>query len=279
MPYIKEVFIAPLVVEVKKYHTYQAGRKERMPKVNPTDEAHQKANERAARVKLYRYIVTNFKRDDIRIDLTYADPEPTPEEAEKRRAAFIRRLKYRYQKAGKELKAIWVAEREGHRIHHHLIVNNVGIGRDKIQECWPWATFNYRSVRFYDGSPEDALRLTEYLLKETSESVKEGKIKRRWGMTRNLEKPHVTKKKIYARSWKEMPKPKEGFQIVKLENGVTLDGFPYQFVRQFAIENFSLGRKKNGRTGKKSKGTKAGPQNRRPGRKAERRGKNHLHRR
>ena len=62
---------------------------------------------------------------------------------------------------------------------------------------------------------------------------------------------HITKKKIYARSWKDVPKPKEGFQIVKLENGVTLDGFPYQFVRQFAIENFTLGKKK------KLKGNKA----------------------
>lgn len=260
MPYIMEIFKAPLVYEVKKYHTYRTGRKERLPKEKPTDEAHQKANERAAKKKLYRYLVTNFKRDDIRIDLTYADPEPTPEEAEKRRAAFIRRLKYRYKKKGKELKAIWVTEKEGHRVHHHIIVNNEGISRDEMQECWPWATLNYRSVRFYDGSPEDALRLTDYLLKETNESIKEGLIKRRWGMTRNLEKPHVTKKTIYARAWKDNPKPKEGYQIVKLENGVTLDGYPYQFVRQFAIENFTLGKeggKKNDQQKKRSKKKRA----------------------
>ena len=85
MPYRKEIFQAPGIYEVKKYHTYRlGGNRVRGPNIQKTDEGLKKRNSRRAKTKLYRLIATNFKRDDLRIDLTYANPEPTAEEAKNR---------------------------------------------------------------------------------------------------------------------------------------------------------------------------------------------------
>lgn len=94
MPYRKEIFQAPGIYEVKKYHTYRlGGNRVRGPNIQKTDEGLKKRNSRRAKTKLYRLIATNFKRDDLRIDLTYANPEPTAEEAKNRIRKFIRDLR------------------------------------------------------------------------------------------------------------------------------------------------------------------------------------------
>ena len=100
MPYRKEIFQAPGIYEVKKYHTYRLGGG---PNIQKTDEGLKKRNSRRAKTKLYRLIATNFKRDDLRIDLTYANPEPTAEEAKNRIRKFIRDLRKKYKKKNAEL--------------------------------------------------------------------------------------------------------------------------------------------------------------------------------
>jgi hypothetical protein len=94
----------------------------------------EKGNSRRAKEKLYRLMVTNFKRDDYRIDLTYAEPAPDPGTALDRIRKFIRQLRSKYRKKKEELKYIYVTEYRGHRIHHHVLINAVeGIGRKKSE--------------------------------------------------------------------------------------------------------------------------------------------------
>lgn len=240
MPYRKEIFTAPGVREVKKYHTWRlGGKKTRARNEKETDPAAKKVNARRAKEKLYRLIITNFRRDDYRIDLTYSDPPPEPKEAVRRMQRFIRKLRQVYRKKGAELKYIYVTEHTGHRIHHHLIVNQAeGIGRKEIAALWPYARLNYRSFRFFDGAPEDCRRLADYLIKETSQTIREkGAVQKlRWCASKNLKKPDVKYVTIYSRHWAERPKPARGYQIREVENGYTAEGYPYQICRMVRVQ-------------------------------------------
>lgn len=239
MPYRKEIFTAPGIREEKKYHTYRLGGKHtRAANYQKTEEAVQKGNSRRAKEKLYRLMVTNFKRDDYRIDLTYAEPAPDPKTALERIRKFIRQLRSQYRKKKEELKYIYVTEYRGHRIHHHVLINAVeGIGRKEIGELWPWAKLNYRSFRLFDGGVEDCQRLAWYLLKETDKSIRDPDSiqKLRWCASKNLKQPKIRKQTIYSRHWKEKPKVPKGYQLAEMENGYTTDGYPFQFYRLIRI--------------------------------------------
>lgn len=239
MPYRKEIFTAPGIREIKKYHTYRLGGKHtRADNYQKTEEAVQKGNSRRAKEKLYRLIVTNFQRDDYRIDLTYAEPEPDPGTALERIRKFIRQLRSKYRKKKEELKYIYVTEYRGHRIHHHVLINAVeGIGRKEIGGLWPWAKLNYRSFRLFDGDPEDCRRLAWYLIKETDESIREeGAIQKlRWCASKNLKQPKIRKQTIYSRKWSEKPKAPKGYQLEEAVNGYMSDGYPFQFYRLIKI--------------------------------------------
>lgn len=82
------------------------------------------------------------------------------------------------------MKYIYVTEYKGHRIHHHLLINaSMKIQRKDIREKWPWGELNYRSFRYFDGTPEDCRRLAEYLCKETDETIREpGAVQKKDGM-------------------------------------------------------------------------------------------------
>lgn len=240
MPYRKEVFTAPGIREVKKYHTARlGGKKTRAPNEKRTEAAAQKINARRAKEKLYRLLVTNFHRDDYRVDLTYGDPLPEPEEAVKRIRKFIRKLRDLYRKKGEELKYIYVTEYVGHRIHHHLILNRVeGIGRKEIGAIWPYAKLNYRSFRLFDGEASDCAALADYFIKETATAIRreDAVQKLRWCSSKNLKKPDVKYTTIYSRNWTKKPKPPKGYQITDVEDGYTADGYPYQFCRMICIQ-------------------------------------------
>lgn len=238
MAYMKETFVAPGIIEIKRYHTYRlGGRATRKENSRATPEQIQKNNSRRAREKLYRLIATNFTRDDIRLDLTYGGEEPTPEKAKEDIRKFIRKLRKLYKSKGLELKYIYVTEHVGHRVHHHLLINFIPCKRSELQALWPYSKFNYRSMRDYDGTPEDARRVAEYLTKETDETIRDPKAiqKQRWCASKNLKQPKVHKQKIRARRWNEQPKPLPGYQLVDLYNGITMDGYPFQSYRQLDL--------------------------------------------
>ena len=262
MSFVKEIFRAPGIIEIKRFHSWNFGRSFRRNKnINITPESMQKANERRSREKLYRLIATNFKRDDVRLDLTYAGEEPDGETAIKRLKAFIRKLRALYKTHNQELKYIYTTEHRGHRIHHHLLINSIGLSRDEINSCWKYSLFGYRAMRFYDGAPSDARALAEYFTKETSKTMKdEDSIQRvRYVASKNLKTPDVTKVKIYTRSWKERPYVRKGYQIVDLENGFTNDGYPFQRYTMVKIGVIPIGSEKfehRDKSHSKSKGAK-----------------------
>ena len=85
------------------------------------------------------------------------------EQAKKDIQNFIRRLKRRYKREGRELKYIYVAEGKT-RIHFHMILNNaIDLYSDELNELWQ---YGMHKIVLYQGRAEDAVRLASYFVKE-----------------------------------------------------------------------------------------------------------------
>lgn len=234
MAYRSEIFIYPGGKEVKKYHTCRlGGKKTRLPNYNKTPEDVQKVNARRAAEHLRRIILTNFKRDDIYLTLTYAHEPENYKAAKKSITKFLRKLRRYYRKHGKELKYIYTTEGKGKRIHHHILLNyEDGLcTRSLIQELWPEGIINYYSYHHYDGGEEDAKRLASYLIKESEGAVREGDQKTRYVASRNLKKPIIHYRTIHSKNWKERPKAPEGMELYEVINTYTNEGYPLQLAR------------------------------------------------
>ena len=227
MPYREEIFTAPGYREVKKYFAWRiGGKKKRLPNWNPTPEKQQAANRRRAEEKLSRIILTNFRRDDLYVTLTY-EKEPDYEMAKKKLGNFLKRLRREYKKRGKELKYVYTTEYRGKRIHHHLIIND-GVTRSECESIWGEGMINRYGFQRYDGSPDDAKNLAGYLVKEAARMVRDGKQKKMWVASRNLTPPKVVRRTIHARTWRETPRPPEGMELIEVKNLYTAEGFPMQ---------------------------------------------------
>ncbi len=234
MPYRKEIFAYPGGQEVKKYFTPRlGGKKTRLPNFNPTPEDVKKVNSKRREENLRRIILTNFKRDDVYLTLTYAEEPESYEDAKKKLSKFLRTLRRKYRKAGKELKYIYTTESRGKRIHHHLLLNYEDgfCSRDLIQECWKEGMINYYAYLHYDGGPDDAKRMASYLIKETGRTIGEGEQKRSYIPSRNLKKPKVYYRTIHSRNWKERPSSPKGMELYEVINTYTNEGYPLQLAR------------------------------------------------
>lgn len=238
MAYREEIFQAKGIIERRKYHTCRlGGTKERLPNYRPSTEKTQEWNLKRAEKKLYRTIFCNFNRDDLYVTLTYKD-EPTYEQAKKNITNFIRRLKRRYKKQGKELRYIYTTEYRGKRIHHHLLIN-AGITRAEINNVWGLGLISHFAFQYYDGNFDDAKRLASYFIKESQRNVREGKQKLRWVGSKNLIQPKIHYRTIQSRHWKDEPKSPKGYVRTELINGYTDEGYRYQFARYIRVENFT----------------------------------------
>ena len=257
--YVQEVVQAGPVIETRKYHTsrYSIPSIPRAKNHSKTSAEQWVVNERNSIRNLRLLILENFKKDDIRLDLTYEGEEPSEQEATRRLDNFIKTLRRRYHKDGNDLKWTLTTEGQNHRIHHHLLINNIGWSRADYEALWPWSSIPYKAFHYYDGKPEDAERIAKYFVKETRETfVQKDRCQRvRYRHSRNLRKPKVEKTIIQSKTWRE-PKPKKGYYIEKpVEYGYTAFGFPYMFYRMVKedYENQVSHQKKSQRTQRHSK--------------------------
>lgn len=125
---------------------------------------------------------SNFGQDDIHLTLSY-DDEHIPEStraAEREVKNFIRRLKNKYQKNGKELKYIYITEEgaKNGRVHHHLLINS-GLDRDIIEKVWGKGYANSTRIQLEHGGIDG---LVCYLSKDP-------KGRKRYTPSQNLIKP------------------------------------------------------------------------------------------
>lgn len=233
--YLKREVTAGPVIEVMKYHSsrYKNPCAGKIPNNRKTSKEQMRINEKNSIDGLRLRILANFKTEDIRLDLTYAGDEPDEKEATRRVNNFLTMLRRKYKKAGQELKWILTTELKGHRIHHHLLVNNIGWTRADYAACWPWAPLTYKAFRYYDGAPADAERVARYFVKETKTTYCQADRcqRARYRCSRNLKKPQIKKEIIHSKTWKE-PKARKGYYIEKpIQYGYTAFGYPYMFYR------------------------------------------------
>ena len=238
MPYRKETFLIRnekgevTYSEESKYYTLRlGGKKTRVRNMNETPGWMKTANQKRREKKLRRLIQTNFTRDDIYLTLTYAE-EPDFETGKKKIQKFLRTLRRKYQKKGWELKYIYRTEYKGHRLHHHLIINDPTHGsvrRKDIQDIWKEGAINHYSFQRYDGGHEDAKRLSAYFCKESKNAkMQECKEKKSWHPSRNLKQPEIHYRTIRSKKWKEKPKAPEGMELIEVINTYTQWGYPLQ---------------------------------------------------
>ena len=237
MPYREEEFIVrdekgkKIYIEKNKYYSLRlGGKKTRAKNFKKTPQWMNEVNQRRKERKLFRTILTNFKRDDIYLTLTYEE-EIAPEKAKVELSKFIRKLRNYYKKNGWELKFIYRTEYRGHRPHHHLIINDPTGGalkRGEIQKLWKWGMVTHYSFQRYDGKSEDAKRLAAYFCKESKKEIQKQIEKQAWHPSRNLKKPEIHVKTIQSKKWREKPKPPEGMELVEVVNTFTSFGYPMQ---------------------------------------------------
>lgn len=233
MAYIKETCYAGNVIEVRKYFTtrYHSKQAKRAPRKKETPEAQKQINHRNDIRKLRWAINTNFKPGDIFATLTFrVNDRPDYEEMVPLVQKFLRKMRTVYKKAGLPFKYILVAEYKRAVIHFHLICNY--IDTREIEKAWTHGRVLFKHL---DESGQYG-KLAEYLLKEKVADYEkykpEGKYKKKWWSSRNLEKPVVVKEVIQARKWQETPKPVKGYAIEEDKTVMgyhDFTGWPFMF--------------------------------------------------
>lgn len=203
---MQQTIVAGDRVEVNIYPYFL--RRKDIPRVKPVKEsreAQKKLNQKNSQKKLIRLMCANFHKGDLILTLTYEDGYyPTPEQAKKDMANFIKRLKRRRKKQGlPELKYIYVTEHvpEGEhtkkvRIHHHMIINHMD--RDEAETCWGMGRAESKWAQPDDFELEGFAR---YISKLSVE-----KHHHKWTGSRNLEKPkeYKTVTKLSRRKFREI---------------------------------------------------------------------------
>ena len=204
-----------------------------------TPEAMQKYNEKLTARHLTRLINANYGKNDYFISLTYNREErPNPETAAAQLTAFLRALKRLYKKNGAELKYIRVtAYGSKGAIHHHIIINNIGIDISKITALWRYSVRSPYYKPLYNTGEYSAL--ANYLIKQTKNYGADEIKGKRYSVSRNLIQPEIIKDKYINKiKWKEPPKAKAGYYIDtdSIEAGIDeKNGKPYLFYRMIKI--------------------------------------------
>lgn len=155
--------------------------------------AQKQLNQKNTQKKVTRLANHNFTEKDLWATFSYDDAHlpSSPEEAQRDMVNYLRRLKYKREKAGlPPLRYIYVTEfktkadenGEKIRVHHHLILSG-DMDRDEIERAW--ANGGRRQTRRLQPDDCGLTGLAKYISKAP-------KGQRRWGHSLNLKMPIPT---------------------------------------------------------------------------------------
>lgn len=223
--------------EVKIYPTFLKKYVPEEFRIKTSKEAKKNLNHKNARDYFVRKANTNFGKGDYYATLTYLvkNRPKTAEEAKKHIRQYIRRLNKIYHKWQKEqlpfkkrnkkikyknIKYMFVTEvpesNDGNW-HHHILIKSV-LPMDVIEEEWKYGRWN--NIRKIYPDEEHITKLAKYLAKDP-------KGKKRWGCSKGLKEPVITRslskfsrKKInemalnYNQIEEEMEKVNPGYKFI-----------------------------------------------------------------
>lgn len=239
------------VIDVEEFHDgmYGAPGKKRQKKKKPTKEQMQKVNqknkERRCRLKLLEY----FSSGDWLITLTYQVRfrPPDMKTALNDFSRFIRKVRTNYRKRNHELFWIRNIERGTKGAWHiHIVVNAIEDTMKIVSDAWEFGYIDHIKISNSEKYDEDFTQLASYLTKDenTREEKKDGtlakpKIKEAsYSTSRNMPLPEPKVDKLVR--WKREPKPKKGYYIAKVHNGIN----PYN---NYAYRRYTMIRLNAGR--------------------------------
>lgn len=228
------------VIDVEEFHdgNYGAPGRQRKKKAKPTAEQMQKVNAinkaRRCRQRMLEYI----KPGDIWATWTYEVKNRPPDMKAALRdfqkaIGYVRR---EYRKRGYEV--FWfrnIEQGTKGAWHIHLVINEIGDTASILQKAWgkggTWFT-EIRKSKFYD---EDFTKLSNYMTKDehTAEVKKDGtpgkpRLKAaNYNTSRNMPLPEPKKDRLLR--WKREPKPKKGYYIARVHEGINpVTGYKYR---------------------------------------------------
>lgn len=239
---IERVIEAGKVMEVQRYLAPRLGKRGRgSPPEGQESESSKRAHLKRAEARLRWTLNENFEDGkDALVTLSWkkADAPKGSEDMKRRVANFLKRLKRRYRKTGKELKYIYTLEvgPKGSR-HVHMVISDADL--KELQESWEKGQI-VNVVPLNSGGQYAGI--ASYFVKyaQKTEETEGKKVGQLYNPSRNLRKPRITVRVIYRTRFKE-PQERKGWGIDRdhTSYGVREDGSPYQeitYIRQEAGE-------------------------------------------
>jgi hypothetical protein len=227
--YIKKTYDMGRYKEVHKYYRYGCPRGKRGQRSGKTSDAVTRYNQKLKERQLQRLICANFREGDWHVVLSYRKEErpASMDAAKKDLRRFLRKIKRRYEKAGREFKYICVTERgKQGACHHHLIIQDFsdeGLNtKQAVMESWPAAR---HFTPLYDQAAFEVL--AEYIAKKETKEDQSGCS---YSRSRNLIVPKAKVRRILASEWAEEPRNEKGYEVIKatIETGENpYTGIPY----------------------------------------------------
>lgn len=159
-------------------------------KEKETNDKMKKLNKKNKAKEMTRLVNTNFTEEDLYITLSYKGKAPKIERAKKDMRNFLDRIKTWWKKnmPGKEFKYIFVIDyvddpdkTKRTRIHHHLIMS--GMDMDVVRSKW---TLGRKTVERLQPDEKGFEAVATYMSNQS---------KTKYGRSRNLKKPKITRSK------------------------------------------------------------------------------------
>jgi len=226
MPYIEREVLAGDVREVRRMFTGRVHTKgaQRGPRQGKTGEAQEKANDRRAEENLRWAVNGNFGAGDLHAVLHYYRQRKAMEEAEADKREFLRLMRKECKRMGIGWKYIACTEmnKAGDIHHHHILLPPIPM--EVLQEVWERVAGpgGNVSIKPLDKRGNHA-KLASYLMKYTRQTAARyramGRRYKRFTAAQGMRRPKITYRVIPARSWKEQPRPRKGWELLKDENG------------------------------------------------------------
>lgn len=229
------------IIDIEEFHDGKYGGPggKRANKEKPTPEQMQKVNAMNKAKRCRQRLLLYFKPGDCFATWTY-EPKQRPLDMVAALIDFrksIRKVRKEYKKRDRELFWIRNIERGTKGAWHiHLVINEIGDTANILKNAWSHGSMYISEIRnnakIYD---EDFTKLANYMTKDEKsvEKKKDGtpgkpRLKEaNYGTSRNMPLPEPKVDKLIR--WKREPKPKKGYYIAKIHEGINpVTGYKYR---------------------------------------------------
>ena len=228
------------IVDVEEYHDGNYGHPgmKRTKKKKPTKEQMQIVNAMNKAKKCRWKLLEYFNAGDCFATWTYSLKERPPDMgvALDHFQKAIRKVRTAYRKKGYELFWIRNIERGTKGAWHiHLVVNRIPDTVSILEKVWKHGGTYAIEIRQSQFNDEDFTKLANYMTKNqhTREKKSNGELSKprlkdaNYNTSKNMPLPEPEVDKLVR--WKKEPKPKKGYYIAKIHEGINpVTGYKYR---------------------------------------------------